>query len=193
MKLRQRFFTLRRFNNVLSLVVIGLCLYIILAPFWPKVAYRFKTEPPLVAQAEGKQKGPEQIPKENTIVIPSMKLQQEIYEGNQWTLNKGIWHVPGTGDPVSGGNMVMAGHRFTYGGPAVLYHMDKVNRGDKIIVYWEQKKHEYEVKDILVVPPTQVEVQNQTEDPLLTLYTCTPLVTAANRLVIQAEPLEVNR
>lgn len=193
MNVKRRFFTLRRFNNVLSLVVIGLCLYVILAPLWPRVAYQIQDEPPLVAQAEGKNKGPEKIPKENTIVIPSMKLQQEIYDGGEWMLSKGIWHTPGTGDPVSGGNMVMAGHRFTYGGPAVLYHMDKVQKGDKIIIYWKQKKYEYEVKNILVVPPTQAEIQDQTKDPLLTIYTCTPLVTAANRLVIQAKPMETQQ
>ncbi len=179
---------LRRFNNALSLVVIGLCLYVILAPLWPKVAYQLQDVPDLVASAE-KGEEPEKIPTENTLVIPGMNLQQVLHEGGEEALNKGIWHMPGSGSPKTGGNMVLSGHRFTYGGPAVLYHMDRVKKGDKIIVYWEQKKYEYEVKNILVVPPTQVEIQDQTKDPLLTIYTCTPLVTAANRLVIQAEPM----
>ncbi len=183
--------SLRQFNNGLSLVVIALCLYVILAPLWPKVAYQIQEKAPLVAQAEGKSKEPEKIPKENTLVIPSMNLQQQLHEGGEEALNKGIWHMPGSGSPETGGNMVLSGHRFTYGGPAVLYHMDKVKKGDKIVVYWKQKKHEYKVQNIIVVPPTAIEIQDQTKDPLLTIYTCTPLVTAANRLVIQAKPIEV--
>lgn len=185
--------TLRHFNNVLSLVVIALCLYVILAPLWPKVAYRLQDEPPLVTEIkQGNDRGKkESIPKENTLVIPSMNLQQELHEGGEEALNKGIWRMPGSGSPESGGNMVLSGHRFTYGGPAVLYHMDKVKEGDKIVIFWQQKKHEYFVDKVFVVPPTAVEIQDQTKDPLLTIYTCTPLVTAANRLVIQAKPVEV--
>lgn len=182
--------SLRQFNNGLSLVVVALCLYVILAPLWPQVAYQIDRKAPLVAQAEGKGDGPEKIPKENTLVIPSMNLQQELHGGGEEALNKGIWHMPGTGSPETGGNMVLSGHRFTYGGPAVLYHMDKVKEGDKIVIYWKEKKHEYRVERVFVVPPTAVEIQDQTKDPLLTIYTCTPLVTAANRLVIQARPVE---
>lgn len=65
--------------------------------------------------------------------------------------------------------------------------MDKVKEGDPIIIYWNQKKYVYKAKKIFVVPPTAVEIQDPTEEPTLTIYTCTPLVTAANRLVIQAK------
>lgn len=178
--------TLRKFNNVLSVLVVLLCLYVIVAPFLPELAYRTQKAPLLVASEEGD--APEVIPEENTLVIPRMKLQEKIHEGGQWLLSKGIWHTPQTGSPAAGGNMVLSGHRFTYGGPAVLYHLDKVQEGDKIVIYWEQKRYEYTVHNIFVVPPTQVEIQNQTEEPLLTIYTCTPLVTAKDRLVIQAIP-----
>ncbi len=181
--------TLRQFNNGLSLVVVLICLYIIMAPFWPKVAYQIQDVPELVTSAE-KGEEPEKIPTENTLVIPSMKLQQVLYEGGEEALNKGIWHMPGSGSPETGGNMVLSGHRFTYGGPAVLYHMDKVKSGDKIIVYWQKQRYEYQVSRVFVVAPTAVEIQKPTEDPLLTIYTCTPLITAANRLVVQAKPVE---
>lgn len=185
--------SLRTFNNLLSLVVIGLCLYVIVAPFWPQIAYLFQKKQPLVAQIENNVSDPEKIPKEDTLVIPSMNLQQKIYEGGEETLNKGIWHMPNNGSPTNGGNTVLSGHRFTYGGPAVLYHMDKVKKGDKIVIFWKQKKYEYKVSDILVVEPTRVEIQEPTEEPMLTIYTCTPLVTASHRLVIQAKPVEENQ
>lgn len=184
--------TLRQTNNVLSIVVIGLCLYVILAPFWPQVQYQTQQAPPLVEAIE-KGEQPEQIPEKNTLVIPSMKLQQEIHEGGEWMLNKGVWHQTNTGSPSSGGNTVLSGHRFTYGGPAVFYHMDKVKTGDKIVMYWEKQKYEYQVTEIKEVPPTAVEILEPTESSRLTIYTCTPLVTAKNRLVIIAEPIGESR
>lgn len=183
--------SLRQFNNGLSVVVIALSLYVILAPLWPQAAYQVRPAPALV-QAETKNQPPENIPAENTLVIPGMKLQQPIHEGGKWMLNKGVWHQSGTGAPDTGGNMVLSGHRFTYGGPAVFYHLDKVSVGDKIIIYWQKQRFEYEVKAIKEVPPTAVEVIAPTEEPRLTIYTCTPLVTAKNRLVIQAEPIGEN-
>lgn len=182
--------SLRQFNNVLSIIVVLLCLYVILAPFWPKVQFQTQQTPALVEAVENGSE--EKIPDKNTLVIPRMKLQQEIYEGGEWVLNKGVWHTPNTGSPDSGSNMVLSGHRFTYGGPAVFYHMDKVRKGDKIVIYWQKQKHEYEVKEIKVVPPTAVDILEQSKEAKLTIYTCTPLWSAANRLVVVAEPMGVN-
>lgn len=183
--------SLRQFNNLLSVVVVALCLYVILAPLWPKVKYQTQPVPPLVqAIDKGEQ---EVIPDANTLVIPGMKLQQEIHEGGEWVLNKGVWHQSDTGSPSAGGNMVLSGHRFTYGGPAVFYHLDKVKVGDKIAIFWEKKKYEYEVKEVKEVAPTTTEILAHTEKDQLTIYTCTPLLTAKNRLVIVAELMGENR
>jgi len=181
------FLTLRRFNNVLSAVVIVLSLYVLLMPFLPQVSYRWQKMPPLAQAIEN---NPETVPQQNTLVIPKMKLQQTIHEGkNKWTLNEGVWHIPKTGSPDAGGNMVLSGHRFTYGGPAVFYHMDLLKEGDDIVIYWQQKKHRYRVEHVLVVPPSAKGLVDQTPDEMLTIYTCTPLVTAKNRLIIQAKPI----
>lgn len=184
--------TLRRFNNLLTVVVIGLCLYVIAAPLWPNIAHRFKSEPPLVAmETQSVDRGDK--PQDNTLVIPGIKLQEIIHGGGEESLNKGIWHTPGSSTPGSGGNTVLSGHRFTYGGQAVLYHMDKVRVGDPIVIYWRQKRYEYTVKDTFVVSPARTEILDHSETPLLTIYTCTPLVTATHRLVIQAELKEVEQ
>lgn len=119
-----------------------------------------------------------------------MKLQQPIHEGDKAALNKGVWHTPLSSAPDKGGNVVLTGHRFTYGGPAVFYHLDKVKQGDEIVLYWHKQKYRYQVEQVLVVPPSAAEVIAPTGQPRLTIYTCTPLVTAKNRLVIQAKPLE---
>jgi sortase A len=156
----------------------------------PKVTFPLRGAPPLVA-AEAK--GGETIPKGNTLVIPSMKLQQVVWESPTGypALNKGVWHHPQSAVPGRGKNVVLIGHRFTYGGPAVFYHLDRVKKGDRIVLYWQEKKYQYQVERLLVVPPTATEIEKaEVGEERLTIYTCTPLVTARNRLVIQARPAE---
>lgn len=174
--------------------MVGLCVYIIAAPLLPNLTFWWnksivKNSPPLVAAAENPEQT-EAIPAENTLVIPRLNLQQPIHSGNRWEgLKKGVWQNTHASSPGDGFNTVLMGHRFTYGGPAVFYHLDKVQTGDKIIVYWQQQKYEYVVDEIIEVPPTAVEVeQKDVGREQLTIYTCTPLVTAKNRLVIKAIP-----
>lgn len=190
---------LRKVNNGLSILVVLLALYIIVLPLWPNISLWWagasNNRPPLV-EANSQPVGttetpPEDIPAENTLVIPGINLQEVVYEGpGAATLAKGLWHRPATSTPDKGSNTVIAGHRFTYRGAAVFYHLDKINVGDKIVLYWEGKKYQYQVAKSYVVPPSAVEVEAPTDSPRLTLYTCTPLWTSTNRLVIEATPAE---
>ena len=169
------------------MVVFGLSMYIIFAPLWPSATIGLQKDPPLVEQEKiGKQ---EKIPDKNTLVIPGLKLQQEVLEGGEAELNRGVWRTSTTGTPLKG-NMVLSGHRFTYGGPAVFYHLDKVKTGDSIVVFWENKKYNYQVTETFIVKPSQIEILDSTKNQTLTIYTCTPLWTATDRLVIRAVQLE---
>lgn len=182
-----KWLTLRRFNNGLSIVVIGLCLYLILAPLWPQAALRLQDAPPLVKAEEAGQ--PEPIPDKNTLVIPRIKMQQLVHESQTGypALNLGVWRRPQAGAPGTGKNTVLVGHRFTYGGRAVFYHLDKIKKDDKLILYWNKHKYVYQVDNILVVPPTAGEIEDaDVGEERLTIYTCTPLWSAKDRLVIQA-------
>jgi sortase A len=182
--------TLRQFNHGLSVVVILLCAYVIVTPFLPNLFYKVQPMPPL-AQAEQEGKRPP-APEKNTLVIPRLKMQQTIYENGvaQWGLSKGVWRDPSTSSPDLGKNTVLSGHRFTYAGKAVFYHLDKLKEDDKIVVYWNKQRHEYVVRRILTLPPTAGEYTKSTKKPRLTIYTCTPLFTAEHRLMIIAEPVE---
>ena len=186
---------LRIFNNVLSIVVMLLALYIILMPFLPSVQFWVKKTthayPQLVKQnLPGQPAKQETIPAGNTLVIPSIGLQQAVNEGSTIAaLRKGVWHRPQTSTPPSGGNTVLAGHRFTYTQPqGVFYSLDKVKVGDSIIMYWQGKKYSYKVTKVFVVSPDRIEIEAPTADPTLTLYTCTPLWNPKDRLVVQAVP-----
>lgn len=181
---------LRKFNNVLSVVNIVLALYILIAPFWLMISFRIRDAAnirPALVKAETAQTSVA-VPADNTLVIPALNMQETIHEGSdESVLSKGAWRRPASGNPKAGGNFVVVGHRFTYAGSAVFYHLDKLKQNDDIVVYWEGKKYVYKVTETKIVTPNQTEIEKNTDKNILTLYTCTPLWTAENRLVVIAE------
>jgi len=178
-------FTLRTGNHVLTGLVALLALYIILSPLLPLVGWWLHPPKGTAAAPVSAQHAP--IPTEPTLKIPRLAMQEIIHTGpTQAELSKGVWLLPKTSTPDKHSNTVMAGHRFTYGGPAVFYFLDKVQLHDQIIVDWQHKEYTYRVDQIRVVPPTEISVQAPTAKPTLTVYTCTPLVTDKNRLVLIA-------
>ncbi|GAC1391965.1 MAG: hypothetical protein NVSMB46_06430 [Candidatus Saccharimonadales bacterium] len=192
--------TLRRFNNILSILLIILVAYVLASPIIGNVSfylhkkfqknhgYVYKTRLQTNQNSHDELKN---IPKDNRIVIPTMNLDLPIREGKSpYTLSKGLWHAPDTGNPLLGGNMVILGHRFTYNGPSYLFNLDKVKIGDKYSVYWQQKEYIYEVKNITIVSPYDLSIIAPTAKPRITIYTCTPLWTSKQRLVVQSELVE---
>lgn len=188
---------LRGVNNLLSVVVVALSLYVLVFPLLPVVTYSLdkatNNKAPLVRanittkSDDPSVSPPENIPNQSTLVIPSINLQKVIFDGTSvGTLEKGVWHRPDTGNPNSGGNMVLVGHRYGYNGDGVFYHLDVVHISDKIVLYWQGKKYVYVVKNIKVVPPTETSIENQTGEELLTIYTCTPMWSFKDRLVVIA-------
>lgn len=191
-----QYFSLRNLNRLLMASIVAICLYIIIFPYVPQLTYSakdtFNIKPALVSA--GTQAPSSSYPAENTLVIPSINLQAQIHDGAYAnTLNKGIWRRPNTDAPDKDGNTVLAGHRFTYSDPAVFYHLDKVKIGDEIITYWNMQKYIYKVSGIKEVAPTAVEIENSSEKPMLTLYTCTPLWTSKYRLVVIADLIEASK
>jgi LPXTG-site transpeptidase (sortase) family protein len=195
---------LRSFNNALTSVVVVAALYSMVIPFMPGLKYRFITSKNPAAPYSGQlatvsgnkpADKPVELPKANRIVIPSARIDQPIIEGS------GLWVIDSGGSwrknlwvqsPKDVGNTVIVGHRFTYTNPdGAFYHLDKVGVGDKLALYWEGEELLYEVSEIKVVPADAVAVEANTGDRTLTLYTCTPLVTAENRLVVIAKPIEI--
>lgn len=188
-----RFLTLRKFNDLLSLFIIVLALYIFVWPFLPSFTWWVKFQAPVISHSHNVSVAATQpIPKEDTLVIPTLEMQEQVYDGaTLHTLSKGIWHLPNSSSPDKGGNTVMAGHRFTYSGKAVFYYLDKVKVNDNMTLYWQGKRYDYVVTAINEVPPTDGRLVAPTETPTLTVYTCTPLWSAKNRLVITAKLAEI--
>ncbi|SEG54711.1 sortase A [Thermomonospora echinospora] len=108
-------------------------------------------------------------------------------------LRKGPGHYPGTAGPGEIGNMVIAGHRTTYGGP--FERNDELARGDEILVDTATTTYVYRVTGRTVVRPSGIEVTapvpgrpgRKPRKAMLTLTTCHPKFSAAYRLVVFAE------
>ena len=189
---------LRTINNLLTIVVICGALYIAITPYWPNIVWRFRDKSnsvPYVGalQSDTKKSGEvRQTPKDNRIVIPSALIDQPILEGSGiWVIDSGgSWRKNlNTKSPKDLGNTVIIAHRFTYSKPdSGFYHLDKVRVGDKLALYWQGEELIYTVSETKTVPETAVEIENNTYDRRLTLYTCTPVITAENRLVVIAKP-----
>ncbi len=178
---------LRWINHFLTVLVIALAGYLMYQPLAPAAGYWVRHQAPVISKPATVALPP-QPPNENTLFIPSLGLERIVYEGaTKSALQKGVWHRPQTSSPNRGGNTVLAGHRFTYTDPAVFYHLDKVKIGDEIILFWNQKRYVYKVSVTKVVAPTAVDVENPSNESRLTLYTCTPLWSSAQRLVVIAD------
>lgn len=188
---------LSRLNTLLLILIIAINCFVLVTPFIPAVQFWYRSHfnrqqrDQLTKVLEGPSKddnyrGP------NKLVIPQIFTDQPVLEGpNVYTANKGIWRLPYTSTPDKGGNTVLIGHRFLYSrNPAVFYNLDKIKVGDQVGIYWNNIKYRYQVSEVKVVSPHQSDIEAPTEDSRLTLYTCTPLWTSKNRLVVVAQRIE---
>ncbi len=105
-------------------------------------------------------------------------------------LKRGPGHYPQTAGPGREGNFAISGHRTTYGAP--FYHLDQLREGDEIhVVDRQQREWVYVVQRQEIVAPTALWVIG--EDPLdtgvptMTLTTCHPRFSAAQRMIVFAE------
>jgi sortase A len=190
-----------RINSFLTFVVVLLGLYIIITPFLPQFEYWFRdTSPNVVAPYGGtlaKIEGSDETipsPEDNRLVIPAIGINEPILESSSISIidRGGTWRRPNTSTPTQTDNTVIIGHRFFGNNVSTFYNLDKLKIGDIIAVYWEGAENLYEVTESKVVDPTAVEIEESTTEKQLTLYTCTPVWTAKNRLVIIAKPLDPN-
>lgn len=190
---------LRKFNNVLSVVVIFLGLYIASTPFLPQISYWLKDKSPevsapyagVLANSIGST-SVAQKPQENRLVIPSIQIDEPIIEASGiWAIKDGgTWRRPNSSTPLNDGNTVIVGHRFYGSNVSTFYHLDKVLPGQKLAIYWEGQEIVYEVVETKVVEATEIDIEAQTSDRRLTIYTCTPIWTAKQRLVVIALPVQ---
>jgi LPXTG-site transpeptidase (sortase) family protein len=119
------------------------------------------------------------------IIVPEIDLSWLVVEGvTAAHLARGPGHMPGTVIPGQFGNAVISGHRTTNGAP--FGDLDLLEPGSQIFVETLLGVHTYEVVETRIVQPTEVWVATQWDGGWLTLTTCHPKHSAAQRLVVFA-------
>ena len=119
------------------------------------------------------------------ISIPKINLEKYVVEGvNVEDLKKGPGHYPDTPMPGQPGNAAIAGHRTTYGAP--FYSINDLGLGDPIMVTTNAGQFRYVVEESKIVGPDESAVLDSTADNRLTLTTCHPRYSAAQRLIVVA-------
>lgn len=117
-----------------------------------------------------------------------------IVEGvDQDRLRMGPGHYPGTAMPGKIGNFVLSGHRTTYAAP--FNRIDELRRGDLILVDAREARYAYRVTGKRVVDPAEIGVvapvpgrpDREPTRALITLSTCHPEYSAAQRLIVSGE------
>jgi sortase A len=109
-------------------------------------------------------------------------------------LNAGVVHVPETSFPWDGGaqrNVYLAAHRLGYEGTGsrlLFYQLDRLGRGDEVVLEGRRVTYRYRVTEKLVVEPTDSWVMGQVRGrDMVSLQTCTPIPTFEKRLVVRAD------
>lgn len=105
-------------------------------------------------------------------------------------LRAGPGHYPDSAAPGSEGNVGIAGHRTTYGAP--FWSLDELREGDTIhVVDRDGREWVYEFAEQRIVSPTDTWVVDEdpldTGAPTITLTTCHPRFSAAQRLIVWGE------
>ena len=117
--------------------------------------------------------------------IERIGLSSVVLEGtNADDLRRGPGHYPSTPLPGQRGTVAIAGHRTTYGAP--FRKIDKVRKGDDIVVTMPYGRFTYRVEQTRIVKPTDVWVVDRRSFDRLVLTACHPLYSAAQRIVVFA-------
>jgi sortase A len=126
--------------------------------------------------------GPEQAVR---IQIPAIQVDAPVVQGDGWEqLKKGVGQHAGTANPGEKGNAVLSAHNDIFG--EIFRDLDRLQPGDQIILFTNQRSYTYLVVDTLVVEPTDVEVMASTSQPNVTLISCYPYLVDDQRIVVKA-------
>jgi sortase A len=119
--------------------------------------------------------------------IPSISVNVIVVEGvTLERLTYGPGHYPQTKLFGEDGAVGVAGHRTGWSAP--FFNLDKLGRGDDVIVETTRATFTYRVTDMIVVSPSHSEVLDGNPKSKaaqqLVLTTCTPKFTARDRLIV---------
>lgn len=135
-------------------------------------------------------------PTANRVVIPKIGVNIAYDEGKV-ALDRGAqWRYPERGNPATGGNFILAAHRFSIQPTPMstiekspFYNISKLDVGDKIVVDYEGRRYGYSIEQIKTVAPNAIEIEAPSETAKLTLYSCGLDGAEGDRVVLVSKPL----
>lgn len=127
----------------------------------------------------------------NARVVPNVNPASE--RDYTKALAVGVAAALGSTPPGAPGNLYLFSHstdapwnivRFN----AIFYLLRELVPGDRVIIFYQNKRYDYIVFDKAIASPTDVSyLTNKYDSPVLTLQTCDPPGTLLNRLIIRAK------
>jgi sortase A len=120
--------------------------------------------------------------------IPRLDRRDVLIAGSSAaSLRRGPGLYEGSPFPGERGTVAVAGHRTTHGAP--FRQIDRLRRGDKIIVHMPYARIVYVVRHRVIVRPSDVRVlRGRPGRGRLVLSACHPLFSAEQRMVVIASP-----
>ena len=119
------------------------------------------------------------------IQIPAIKIDAPVVQGDGWEqLKKGVAQNVHSVNPGQEGNVILSAHNDVYG--ELFRFLDKLQPGDQVILYTQQRQYVYVVDRTAIVQPTAVEVMASTGSPTVTLISCYPYLVDKQRIVVFA-------
>jgi sortase A len=119
------------------------------------------------------------------ISIPAIGASFVVVKGSGSSeLENGPGIYPETNFPGVPGTTAIAGHRTTYLAP--FRHIDRLRRGEPIVLEMPYARFTYTVTGSRVVLPADVSVLDPVGYSRLVLSACTPLFSASHRLIVFA-------
>ncbi|MBP6880024.1 sortase [Candidatus Saccharibacteria bacterium] len=145
----------------------------------------------------------QEVAPESKVIIPKINVNVPVnYDITTYDeatiqrgLENGVVHYANTALPGQVGNNVILGHNtnnFWNSGnyKTAFVLLDRLENGDTIELHYNSKRYVYEVFNKKVVEPNDFSLINQqVQEPIVSLITCTPPGTSWQRLFVQARQI----
>lgn len=128
------------------------------------------------------------------IEIPAINVDLPIYHGTTGAaMEKGAGHMEGTSLPVGGiGTHAVISAHSGMASAKLFTDLDKLELGDVFFVTVCNQKLAYEVDNIAVVEPTDIDlIRIDTQQDYVTLLTCTPYGVNTHRLLVRGHRVDM--
>lgn len=121
-----------------------------------------------------------------SVEIPRLRVREPLVFGvGNRSFDKGVGWWPGSALPGGYGNMVLGGHRTLRRKP--FRHLERLKRGDQIIVTYRSTQYVYEVRGRQIVDDSDMHIIDQMPGRTITLFSCHPVGATDQRIVVTGE------